>query len=249
MASGSMHRTSLEVMPSERQDSTDLNLPVDAEEMPAEFDPYRELLGIVTPNRPPDHYALLGLELFESNRQKIDDAATERMGKLQDLANSDLVDHSQRLLNELSAARRCLLNAVQKVAYDEALRTKTQRAKLSGSGNQSQGKVSWKQQPLIITAIGGTVVLLLLIVVFLLRGPANNANLIIDWAPADRAGGVMYVDAKPRELPPTEPMRFTVSEGRHMVEFQRPGFRNIQQRIQVSKAAVRLKLRWIPVKR
>ncbi|MBC7968202.1 MAG: hypothetical protein H7Z17_20035, partial [Fuerstia sp.] len=98
-----------------------LNLPVDAEDMPTEFDPYRELLGIVTPNRPPDHYALLGLELFESDRQKIDDAATERMGKLQDLANSELVDYSQRLLNELSAARRCLLNDVQKAAYDEVL--------------------------------------------------------------------------------------------------------------------------------
>lgn len=216
--------------------------------MPAESDAYRELLGIETPNRPPHHYALLGLELFESDRQKIDDAAAERMGKLQDVANSELIDQSQRLLNELSAARRCLLNAVQKVAYDEALRTKIQRAKLSGSGHSSHGKVSWKQRPLIITAIAGTAVLLLLIVVFLPRGSADNANLIIDWALADRAGGVMYVDARPRELPPTDPMRFTVSEGRHMVEFQRPGFRSIQQRIQVSKAAVRLKLRWIPGK-
>ena len=216
--------------------------------MPAEFDPYRELLGIKTPNRPPDHYALLGLELFESDRKKIDDAATERMGRLQDLANSDLVDHSQRLLNELSAARRCLLNAVQKVAYDEALRTRTQRAKLSGSGNQSKGKVPWKQQPLIITAIVGTVVLLLLIGVFLLRGPSDHANLIIDWSLEDRAGGRMYIDARPRELPPTEPMRITVSEGRHMLEFQRAGYRSIQQRIQVSKATVHLKLRWIAEK-
>ncbi len=216
--------------------------------MPAEFDPYRELLGIATPNRPPDHYALLGLELFESDRQKIDNAATERMGRLQDMANSDLVDHSQRLLNELSAARRCLLNAVQKVAYDEALRTRTQRAKLSASGNQSQGKVSWKQQPLIISAIVGTVVLLLLIGIFLLHGRSDHANLIIDWSPGDRAGGRMYIDAKPRELPPTDPMRITVSEGRHMLEFQRVGYRKIEQRIKVAKNPVYLKLRWIAEK-
>ncbi len=216
--------------------------------MPAEFNPYRELLGIMTPNRPPDHYALLGLDLFESDRQKIDNAATERMGRLQDMANSDLVDHSQRLLNELSAARRCLLNAVQKVAYDEALRTKSQRAKTSGSGNQSQGKVLWKQQPLLISAIGGTVVLVLLIGIFLLRGASDQANLIIDWSLGDRAGGRMYIDAKPRELPPTEPMRITVSEGRHMLEFRRAGYRNIEQRIKVSKTPVHLKLRWIPVK-
>ena len=101
--------------------------------MPAKFDPYLELLGIVTEDRPPDHYALLGLSLFESDRQKIDAAATERMSLLQDMANSEFVDQSQKLLNELSAARRCLLNAVQKVAYDESLRTRSQRKQISGS--------------------------------------------------------------------------------------------------------------------
>jgi len=216
--------------------------------MPAEFDPYRDLLGIVTPTRPPDHYALLGLELFESDRKKIEDAATERMGRLQDMANSKIVDHSQRLLNELSAARRCLLNAIQKVAYDEVLRTKSQRAKLSGSGNQNQGTVSWKQQPLIITAVVGTVVLLLLFGVFFLRRPPDNANLIIDWPPGDRVGGRMYIDAKPQELPLTEPLRISVSEGPHRIEFQRDGYRKIEQRIQVAKHTVRLKLHWIVAK-
>ena len=61
-------------------------------------------------------------------------------------------------------------------------------------------------------------------------------------------GGCRYIDAKPRELPPTEPMRITVSEGRHMLEFRRAGYRNIEQRIKVSKTPVHLKLRWIPVK-
>ena len=166
--------------------------------MPAEFDPYRDLLGIVTPTRPPDHYALL--------------------------------------------------DAIQKVAYDEVLRTKSQRAKLSGSGNQNQGTVSWKQQPLIITAVVGTVVLLLLLGVFFLRRPPDNANLIIDWPPGDRVGGRMYIDAKPQELPLTEPLRISVSEGPHRIEFQRDGYRKIEQRIQVAKHTVRLKLHWIVAK-
>lgn len=213
--------------------------------MPAEFDPYRELLGIVTPNRPPDHYTLLGLDLFESDRDRIDAAATERMGRLQDMANSDLVDHSQRLLNEMSAARRCLLNAVQKVAYDESLRIKAERAKQSGGRTANAAKVAAKKQPLMISGIVAAAVFVLLLLVFLLRGPADNANLIVDWPLAEREGAIMYVDAKSREMPPTDPIRIHVSEGRHIVEFQRSGYRKIEQRVQITQAPVRMKLRWI----
>lgn len=217
--------------------------------MPAEFDPYRELLGIVTPNRPPDHYTLLGLELFESDRQKIDDAATERMGRLQDMANSELVDHSQRLLNEMSAARRCLLNPVQKVAYDESLRTKAQRAKQSGGRTAKKAKAAAQKQPLVISGIVGAVVLVLLLLVFLLRGPDDHANLIVDWPLSEREGAIMYVDAKSREMPSTDPIRMNVPAGRHIVEFQRSGYRRIEQRVQISEAPVRMKLRWIADKK
>ncbi len=213
--------------------------------MPAEFDPYRELLGIVTENRPPDHYTLLGLELFESDRQKIDDAATERMGRLQDMANSELVDHSQRLLNEMSAARRCLLNAVQKVAYDETLRTKAQRAKRSGGRSAQDANVAAKKQSLMISGIAGAVVLVLLLLVFLLRGQNDNANLIIDWPLSERDGAIIYIDAKSQELPPKDPVRIHVPEGRHILELQRAGFRKIEQRVQITQAPVRMKLRWI----
>ena len=216
--------------------------------MSAEFDPYRELLGIVSTNRPPDHYALLGLELFESDRQKIDDAATERMGRLQDMANSDLVDHSQRLLNELSAARRCLLNAVQKVAYDEALRTKAQRAKSHGKPGIGETGAESKKNPLVMSAIAGAAVLGLLLVIFLMLRSNGATNLIIDWSLDDREGAIIYVDAKSREVPETDPIRLAVPEGRHIVEFHRTGYRKIEQRIEIKQAPVRLKLRWIAEK-
>ena len=217
--------------------------------MPAEFDAYRELLGIVTPNRPPDHYSLLGLDLFESDRQKIEDAATERMGRLQDMANSELVDHSQRLLNEMSAARRCLLNAVQKVAYDETLRTKAQRAKQSGGRSLKEAKVAAKTQPLMISGVVGAVVLVSLLLVFLLRGQSENANLIVDWPLSEREGAIIYIDAKSREMPPDDPVRMNVSEGRHIVEFQRSGYRKIEQRVEFTQAPVHMKLRWIADKK
>ena len=58
----------------------------------------------------------------------------------------------------------------------------------------------------------------------------------------------MYIDAKPQELPLTEPLRISVSEGPHRIEFQRDGYRKIEQRIQVAKHTVRLKLHWIVAK-
>lgn len=217
--------------------------------MPAEFDAYRELLGIESTSRPPDHYTLLGLELFESDRQKIEAAATERMGRLQDMANSEYIDHSQRLLNELSAARRCLLNAVQKVAYDETLRTKAQRAKQSGGRTTKESKGAAKKQPWMVSGIVGGIVLVLLLLVFLLQGTGDNANLIIDWPLSEREGAILYIDAKSREIPPTDPIRINVAEGRHIVEFQRSGYRKIEQRVQITQAPLRMKLRWIADKK
>ena len=95
--------------------------------MNSEFDPYSELLSIESADRPPDHYLLLGLPRFESDRQKIDDAAGERMALLQEFAHSEHLDASQKLLNEVSAARRCLLDETKKIAYDEELRTRRKR--------------------------------------------------------------------------------------------------------------------------
>jgi hypothetical protein len=38
----------------------------------------------------------------------------------------------------------------------------------------------------------------------------------------------MYIDAKSREMQPTNPIRTNVPEGQHIVEFQRTGYRKIE---------------------
>lgn len=87
------------------------------------FDPYHKWLGIPPSQQPPHHYRLLGLELYESDPGVIDTAASQRMSYLQELSGGEHVKDSQRLLNEVSSARRCLLDAKKKAEYDTTLRT------------------------------------------------------------------------------------------------------------------------------
>jgi len=90
--------------------------------MSEQFDPYHRWLGIPPKEQPPNHYRLLGIELFESNRDVIDSVATRHMSYLQEITDGPHVREAQRLLNELSAARRCLLDPEKKAAYDAELR-------------------------------------------------------------------------------------------------------------------------------
>ena len=88
------------------------------------FDPYYRWLGIPLKEQPPHHYRLLGIELFESDRHVIDSVASRHMSYLQDITDGPHVKEAQQLLNELSAARRCLLEPQRKAAYDAELKTR-----------------------------------------------------------------------------------------------------------------------------
>lgn len=96
--------------------------------MPDNFDPYYKWLGIPPKDQPPHHYRLLGIEVFEPDRDVIDAAANRLMGYLKELAAGDDAAHSQKLLNEISRARLCLLNKDKKAAYDCELKAKLQVA-------------------------------------------------------------------------------------------------------------------------
>lgn len=90
--------------------------------MPESFDPYRKWLGIPPAEQPPNHYRLLGIGLFEDDPDTISGAADRQMGHVRTFQTGPQSALSQRLLNEISAARICLLNAEKKAAYDARLR-------------------------------------------------------------------------------------------------------------------------------
>jgi hypothetical protein len=86
------------------------------------FDPYHRWLGIAPDEQPPHHYRLLGLKLFESDPDVIDSAAVRQMSHVRSFQSGPHAVHSQRLLNQLSAAQLVLLSAEKKRAYDAQLR-------------------------------------------------------------------------------------------------------------------------------
>ncbi len=92
--------------------------------MADQFDPYYQWLGISPKHQPPNHYRLLGLELFESNADVISTAADQRMAHVRSFQTGRRSTQSQKILNELSTARRCLLNAAAKGEYDTQLRAR-----------------------------------------------------------------------------------------------------------------------------
>ncbi len=93
--------------------------------MSAAFDGYHVWLGIPPDEQPPNHYRLLGIAPFENDADVIDHAADRQMAHVRTFQAGKNRAVSQQLLNELAAARVCLLNAERKKAYDNDLRAKT----------------------------------------------------------------------------------------------------------------------------
>lgn len=86
------------------------------------FDPYHKWLGIPPAEQPPDHYRLLGLSTFEDDPTVIESSADRQMTHVRTFQTGPHAGCSQRLLNEIAAARLCLLKPRRKAEYDQALR-------------------------------------------------------------------------------------------------------------------------------
>jgi len=81
------------------------------------FDPYRKWLGIPPDEQPPNHYRLLGIGLFESDPDVISNAADRQMAHVRSFQTGRYSELSQKILNELSAARLCLMTRSSARSY------------------------------------------------------------------------------------------------------------------------------------
>lgn len=110
------------------------------------FDPYILWLGIRDPRRPPNHYRLLGLELFEDDPNTIAGAADRQIAHVRSFQNTPHAYHSQRLLGEIATARLCLLDPVKKRGYDAALKSEAQQLEAQAREAQRVAQQALQQQ-------------------------------------------------------------------------------------------------------
>ena len=101
--------------------------------MEVPFDPYLKWLAISDPQRPPNHYTLLGVRVFETDSEVISNAADRQMAHVRTFQIGAYSAQSQLLLNELAAARVALLNPQRKQAYDSDLRARLVARKRAAS--------------------------------------------------------------------------------------------------------------------
>ena len=129
------------------------------------FDPYYQWLGIEPHDQPPHHYRLLAIEPLLENREMIAGAADRQMAHLRTFQRGPQAAESQRLLNEVSIAKVCLLNPHKKTAYDEQLRKKL----AGGSGGSSRLILIGSAAAIVAIALGAAV--------WMLMGPADNPKV------------------------------------------------------------------------
>jgi hypothetical protein len=89
--------------------------------MPEAFDAYYKWLGISPRDQPPNYYRLLGIDIFEESPDVIANVADQRMAHIRSFQTSQYAAVSQRILNEIAAARICLLTIAKKSDYDKRL--------------------------------------------------------------------------------------------------------------------------------
>lgn len=154
--------------------------------MSGAFDPYHIWLGIAPKDQPPNHYRLLGIDLFESDPRVIESAADRQMAHVRTFQTGPSSEYSQRLLNEIATAKVCLLRPEKKQAYDAALRQSLQpetpaplpmaiplAEPLVVAKREEESEPFWQKSVVLYSALGIVGALTLLALMLMLFGPGD----------------------------------------------------------------------------
>lgn len=172
--------------------------------MAKKFDPYRRWLEI-RPDEVRTHYRLLGLSLFESHPATIEAAAERRMATVRSFESPEHAEPARKILDELAAAKACLLDPQQKAAYDEQLRAGFRRGPGMGS--------TWLMPGLILAGLGVLVAAAFFLIAWLGRAkqpppvvspPRPQPTLPVFEKPVLEEGAAEFPPREPEEIP-TQP--------------------------------------------
>jgi len=100
------------------------------------FNPYHRWLGIPLQEQPPNHYRLLGLQVFEQDPDVIETAADQRQTSLRLYVDGKHGAEAQALLREVAEAKVCLLLADRKETYDAWLHERLKGQADSDAGSR-----------------------------------------------------------------------------------------------------------------
>ena len=152
------------------------------------FDPYHKWLGIPPGRRPPNHYEMLGIALFESDLDVISNAADRRMSHIKTFAGGPQAKISQLLLNQLSEARICLCSQKDRIAYDRRLRQELAAKGSPAVADVKKPSVSSKKSLSDSTLIGlGSALLVASMVVTYLAFTQGPSSFREAWSIAQTA--------------------------------------------------------------
>lgn len=112
------------------------------------FDPLHKWLGIPPAEQPPNHYRLLGVSMFESNLEVIDNAAIRQIRHVRTFANGKHKEEANNLLNRLSLAQLTLLDEKKKEAYDASISEDGDENAAQTSESEIIGQLKAEQQEL-----------------------------------------------------------------------------------------------------
>ncbi len=107
-----------------------------------DYDEYHLWLGIPPDEQPPSHYRLLGVRLFEQNVEVIRNAADRQRAHVKRLGINQYEKRGQDLLNEIEAAKICLLKPEKRKIYDERLQAELQRDTVEGGPTAYEEQLS-----------------------------------------------------------------------------------------------------------
>jgi hypothetical protein len=97
---------------------------------------YREILGLQQ-DQPQNHYQLLGLDLFEPDLERIENASMNLLSKALRHEHGPQAAWARKILDELEQAKDCLTDPSRKATYDAHL-----RAGQASSANAAQDRPS-----------------------------------------------------------------------------------------------------------
>ena len=110
--------------------------------MPEEFDPYRKWLGIPPEEAAAESLSAVGDRRIEDDPDVVSNAADRQMGHVRTFQSGKNGALSQQLLNELAAAKVCLLDKKKRAAYDAGLRDQLQTARSESPTTPAPGPVA-----------------------------------------------------------------------------------------------------------